>query len=85
MGRVRRKTTIYIEDQLLRAAKVEAATSGRKEYEVFEDAMRDYLGWRIVERIRARAGLSESEALAIAREELAAFRRREQPSAAVGS
>lgn len=71
---MRRKTTIYIEDELLRAAKVEAASSGRKEYQVFEEAIRDYLGWRIVDRVRARAGLSEEQALTVAREELAAFR-----------
>ncbi len=82
---MRRKTTVYLEDQLLRAAKVEAAMSGRKEYEVFEDAIRDYLGWRIIDRVRERTGLSEAEAMEIARDELAAFRREGASAAAVGS
>lgn len=82
---MRRKTTVYIEDELLRAAKVEAASSGRKEYQVFEAAIRDYLGGRIVERVRARTGLSEAEALDIVGEELAALRREESQAAATGS
>jgi predicted nucleotidyltransferase len=40
---VKRKTTVYVEDELLRAAKVHAAESDRKEYEVFEAALREYL------------------------------------------
>ncbi|HZV50148.1 MAG TPA: hypothetical protein VFD49_10320 [Candidatus Dormibacteraeota bacterium] len=71
---MRRKTTVYIDERLLRAAKVEAASSGRREYEVFEEAIRDYLGWKVVERVRARAGLGEEEAMEIAREELSAYR-----------
>jgi hypothetical protein len=79
---MRRKTTIYMEENLLRAAKVEAASSGRKEYEVFEEAVRDYLAWRIIERVRSRADLSESEAMEIARAELAAYRREQDGTAA---
>jgi predicted nucleotidyltransferase len=45
---VKRKTTVYIDDELLRAAKVRAAESGRKEYEVFEQALRDYLARQVV-------------------------------------
>ena len=78
---MRRKTTIYVEEKLLRAAKVEAATSGRKEYEVFEEALRDYLGWKIIDRVRAQAGLSEADAMEIARDELAAHRREEEHQA----
>jgi len=54
---VKRKTTVYIDDELLRAAKVRAAESGRKEYEVFEEALRDYLtrqGVPTLEALRRR-------------------------------
>jgi uncharacterized protein len=50
---VKKKTTVYIDDDLLRAAKVRAAESGRKEYEVFEAALRDYLVGRSVPTLEA--------------------------------
>lgn len=62
----RTKTTVYVEPGLLRAAKVEAARTGKREYEVFEDALRSYLGFEVVERAWARSDLSEDEALKLA-------------------
>ena len=47
----RKKTTIYIEDTLLKAAKVLAARTGKKEYEVVEEALRGYLGLGALEKI----------------------------------
>jgi len=38
---MRRKMTIYVEDELLRAAKIAA---GKRDYQVVEDALRAYLG-----------------------------------------
>jgi hypothetical protein len=38
----KRKTTIYIEDELLRTTKVLAARTGRREYEIVGDALRSY-------------------------------------------
>ena len=66
----RKKTTVYVEPELLRAAKVEAARTGKREYEVFEDALRAYLGFEVVERAWARSNLSEEEALQLAYEDL---------------
>ncbi len=71
----RKKTTIYIEDTLLKAAKVLAARTGKKEYEVVEDALRGYLGLGALEKIWNRSKLTEREALAIAYQELHAGRR----------
>lgn len=75
----RRKTTVYIDDALLRAAKVAAARSGKHEYEVFEDALREHLGLAgVVERIWAgitpEQAPGEESAARIAAEELAAAR-----------
>jgi hypothetical protein len=42
-ARKRRKTTVYVDEELLRSAKVLAARTDRKEYEVFEEALRSYL------------------------------------------
>ncbi len=57
----RKKTTIYVDEALLRAAKVAAARSGKREYEVFEEALQRHLGFAgAVERIWA--GISPDEA-----------------------
>ncbi len=75
----RKKTTVYIDETLLRAAKVAAARSGKHEYEVFEEALRHHLGFAgAVERIWAGVSPedapSEEEAARIAGEELASVR-----------
>jgi hypothetical protein len=66
----REKITIAVEPGLLRAAKVEAARTGRHVYEVFEDALRSYLGLEVVEEARARSDLPEEEALRLAYQEV---------------
>lgn len=75
----RKKTTVYIDEALLRAAKVAAARSGVREYEVFEQALRRHLGFgEVMERIWAaippEEAPSEAEANRIAAEELTAAR-----------
>lgn len=70
---------VYIDDALLRAAKVSAARSGKREYEVFEDALRQHLGLanaveRIWAGISAEEAPTEEQADQIAAEELAAVR-----------
>ena len=71
---VRAKTTVYLDSELLRAAKVAAARLGKKDYEVFEEALRGYLGIDVLERVWGKADLSEKEALALAYKELRASR-----------
>lgn len=75
----RKKTTVYIDEGLLKAAKVAAARSGQREYEVFEEALRRHLGFAgVVERIWAGIDRveapSEDEAARVAATELAAVR-----------
>jgi hypothetical protein len=75
----RKKTTVYIDEALLRAAKVAAARSGKHEYEVFEEALRKHLGLgdaveRIWSGINPEEAPSEEEAARVAAEELAAVR-----------
>ena len=78
-GMARKKTTVYIDEALLRAAKVEAARSGRREYEVFEEALRQHLSLagvvgRIWSGISSGEAPSDEEAARIATGELAAVR-----------
>jgi predicted transcriptional regulator len=71
----RRKTTLYLDDELLRAAAERAARSGRQESDVIEEALRRYLGLEsIVRQIQARGDLDEDESLAVAYNELDALR-----------
>jgi hypothetical protein len=67
---MRRKTTVYLEDGLLRALKVAAARSGWREYQVVEQALRAYLGMELLEKVGSRSSLNEEEALALAYNEL---------------
>lgn len=66
----RTKTTLYVETELLLAAKVEAARAGRHECEIFEEALRSYLGTQAVARAWRESNLSEEEALQLACDEI---------------
>ncbi|MDO8880195.1 MAG: hypothetical protein Q7W44_05260 [Coriobacteriia bacterium] len=68
------KTTVYIDEDVLRGAKVMAARTGKKDYEVVEEALRAYLGMEVLERAWSSAGMSEDEALRLAVEEVHRFR-----------
>lgn len=67
---MKRKTTVYLDDRLLRAMKVAAARSGQREYQVLESALRAYLGLELLERTGSRPGLTEKEALDLAYSEI---------------
>lgn len=71
----RKKTTIYIDDGVLRAAKIMAAREGKKEYQIIEEALRRYLGLEVMEKVWARSKLKETEALTLAYRELHAARK----------
>lgn len=58
------KTTLSIDEDLIRQVRIRAARAGRTQSEVLEAALREGLG--VIERIRAKARLSEDEALDLA-------------------
>jgi hypothetical protein len=72
---MKRKTTVYLEDNLLRALKVAAARSGQHEYQVVEQALRGFQGMELLDKVGSRSSLSEKEALALAYSELHRSRR----------
>jgi hypothetical protein len=78
----RTKATVYLDPEVLRATRVRAARTGKRDSDVVEEALREYLGLAVVDRIRARFDLDEKEAMRIANEELHAMRRqrREGPN-----
>lgn len=58
------KTTLTIDEVLMRQIRVRAARSGRSQSAVLEDVLKEGLG--VIERIRRKAGLSEDQALDLA-------------------
>jgi len=70
----RRKTTVYIEDELLKAAKVMAARNGKHEYEIFEDALKKHMGLELLDKIWQQNDMDEDEAMKLAYDELHAMR-----------
>lgn len=70
------RTTLTIDEQVLRAVKVRAARTGRRESEVIEEVLRRDLGLDLLDRIWAKTGMPEEEARALAVEAQHAARRR---------
>lgn len=71
------KTTIYVDEDLLRGARVYAARKDMKDSEVFELALRRILGRDVLDDIWARnSGVDPDVAEQVAYEELRASRRR---------
>ena len=78
----KRKTTIYVDEDLLRAARVFAARAGVRDSEVVERALRAFLGIEVLEQIWARSELGEEEAMRLAYEALRESRTRSANEAA---
>jgi len=64
MTRVR--TTLTIDEDVLRAVKVRAARTGKGDSQVIEEALRRELGLDLLERLWQRDDIGEDEALALA-------------------
>jgi hypothetical protein len=77
----RSKTTVYLDPEVLRATRVRAARTGKRDSDVVEEALREYLGLAVIDEIRARADLDEDEAMKLAYEELHAMRRERREAA----
>jgi plasmid stability protein len=58
------KTTLSLDERLLRQIRVRAARTGRRDSDVMEEVVREGLG--SLDRLRGRAHLSEDEALDLA-------------------
>ena len=73
-GGTKRKVTLYVDEGVLRAARVRAARTDKRDSEVVEEALRSYLGYDVVERVWARSDLGEEEAMQLAVAETRAMR-----------
>ena len=71
----KRKSTIYVDEDVLRAARVYAARLDIRDSDVVESALRRFLGMELLETVWERnARLSAEEAGAIVTDEVRAFR-----------
>jgi metal-responsive CopG/Arc/MetJ family transcriptional regulator len=70
------RTTLTIDDAVLRAVKVRAARTGKGDSEVIEEAVRAHLGLDLLDRLWERNDMSEQGAVALAVEAQHATRRR---------
>jgi metal-responsive CopG/Arc/MetJ family transcriptional regulator len=60
------RTTLTIDDDVLRAVKVRAARTGKGDSEVIEEALRQHLGLDLLDRLWARNDLTEQQAMDLA-------------------
>ena len=60
------RTTLTIDEEVLRAVKVRAARAGKGDGEVIEEALRRDLGLDLLDRLWARNDLGEGEAVELA-------------------
>lgn len=72
------RTTLTIDEDVLRAVKLRAASTGRGDSEVIEDALRSHLGLGLLEEMWAKATLDapQAEALAVEAQHRTRGRRR---------
>lgn len=69
------RTTVSIDEDVLRAVRVRAAREGRPDGEVIERALRREVGLDLLERLWSQSELDEAGAQALADEAISAVRR----------
>ena len=72
----KQRTTVTLDEQVLRAVRVKAARTGRRDSDVIEEALRRDLGLELLERVWTKAGMDEDEAITLAVEAQHEARRR---------
>lgn len=70
------RTTLTVDEEVLRAVKVRGARTGKGDSEVIEDALRRELGFDLLERLWQRDDLGEEKVLSLAVEAQHKTRRR---------
>jgi hypothetical protein len=60
------RTTVTIDERVLRAVRVKAARTGRRDSDVIEEALRRDLGFDLLEQLWQNADLEEDDAMKLA-------------------
>jgi hypothetical protein len=76
----KKKVTLYVDEDVMRAARVRAARTDKRDSEVVEEALRAYLGFDVLAGVWARSNLSEDDAMRIAVEATHAARAEKRAS-----
>lgn len=72
----RRKTTLFLDADLIKAVKIASARQGRREYQIVEEALRAYFGRDLLGELWRRNRLEEEDALNLAYQEIERERRK---------
>jgi hypothetical protein len=72
----RRKTTLLLDAELIKAVKIASARERRREYQIVEEALRAYFGRDLLKELWRRNHLDEDTALDLAYQELESERRK---------
>lgn len=62
----KKKVTLYVDEEVMRAARVRAARTDKRDSEVVEEALRAFLGFDVLAHVWGRSNLSEDEAMRLA-------------------
>lgn len=62
----KKKVTLYVDAEVMRAARVRAARTDRRDSEIVEEALRAYLGFDVLASVWGRSDLDEDQAMALA-------------------
>jgi hypothetical protein len=62
----KKKVTLYVDADVMRAARVRAARTDRRDSDVVEEALRAFLGFDVLATVWAGSDLGEDEAMSIA-------------------
>ena len=68
------RTTLTIDDEVLKLVKVQAARRGMRDSEVIEESLRRDLGLELLDRLWSRSDLTEKQAMSLALEAQRAIR-----------
>lgn len=72
----KRRLTVYLDQEVARATRVQAARSDQRDSELIEEALRAHLGMAALDEAQGLSTLDEDEALELANAELHAARRK---------
>ena len=62
----KKKVTLYVDAEVMRAARVRAARTDRRDSEIVEEALRAYLGFDVLASVWGRSDLEEDQAMSLA-------------------
>jgi hypothetical protein len=74
------RTTLTIDEEVLRAVKIRAARAGKGDSEVIEEALRRELGLDLLDRLWAKSEFDDEQAMAVAVEAQHSTRRTRRTS-----